>query len=190
MVRWEPGTGARLREAALALFAANGFEQTTAAEIAGSIGLTERTFYRHFADKREVLFGGGPQYLQRFVDGIAGAPPDASPMELVAAGLQASAEHFTAELRPHSRARQAVIDANPPLRERERQKLAEVATAMAEALRERGILEPAATLAAETGAAVRRVSFLQWLEEGQARSLDELDIAAMAELRALTSLGE
>ena len=56
MVRWEPGSAERLQKAALELFATRGFEQTTATEIAQSVGLTERTFFRHFSDKREVLF--------------------------------------------------------------------------------------------------------------------------------------
>ena len=72
MVRWEPGARERLQAAALELFATRGFEQTTAAEIAQSVGLTERTFFRHFSDKREVLFYGQQQFLQAFVDGVDG----------------------------------------------------------------------------------------------------------------------
>jgi len=73
MVRWEPGARERLQAAALELFASRGFEQTTAAEIAQSVGLTERTFFRHFSDKREVLFYGQQQFLQAFVDGVDAA---------------------------------------------------------------------------------------------------------------------
>ena len=74
MVRWEPGARERLQAAALELFASNGFEQTTAAEIAQSVGLTERTFFRHFSDKREVLFFGQEQFLLAFTDGVDAAP--------------------------------------------------------------------------------------------------------------------
>ena len=84
MVRWEPGARERLQAAALELFATRGYEQTTAAEIAQSVGLTERTFFRHFSDKREVLFYGGEQFLQGFVDGVDAAPPGASPFEVIA----------------------------------------------------------------------------------------------------------
>src|SRR6195952_2788796 len=80
MARWEPGARERLQVAALELFAARGFEQTTAAEIAQAVGLTERTFFRHFADKREVLFYGQGQFVQVFMDGIDAAPPAALPL--------------------------------------------------------------------------------------------------------------
>ena len=70
MVRWEPGARERLQAAALELFATRGFEQTTAAEIAQAVGLTERTFFRNFSDKREVLFHGQEQFLQAFLDGV------------------------------------------------------------------------------------------------------------------------
>ena len=79
MVRWEPGTRDRLQAAALDLYVSRGFEQTTVEEIARSVGLTERTFFRHFADKREVLFDGQDRLRQAFVDGVHAAPPDASP---------------------------------------------------------------------------------------------------------------
>ena len=77
MVRWEPGARERLQAAALELFATRGFEQVTAAEIAQSVGLTERTFFRNFGDKREVLFHGQERFLQVFVDGVKEAPADA-----------------------------------------------------------------------------------------------------------------
>ena len=142
MVRWEPGARERLQAAALELFATRGFEQMTAAEIAQSVGLTERTFFRHFSDKREVLFYGQQQFLQAFVDGVDAAPPDASPLEVIASALRAAASFFPDERRPYSRMRQSVIDQNPALRERELHKLAGLATTVAEALRARGIGEP------------------------------------------------
>jgi Bacterial regulatory proteins, tetR family len=113
MVRWEPGARERLQAAALELFATRGFEQTTAAEIAQSVGLTERTFFRHFSDKREVLFYGQQQFLQAFIDGVNAAPSDASPIEVIASALHAAASFFPDERRPYSRTRQSVIDQNP-----------------------------------------------------------------------------
>src|SRR5438270_11631896 len=88
MVRWEPGTAERLQQAALELFATRGFEQTTAAEIAQAVGLTERTFFRHFGDKREVLFGGQQYLVQAFLEGVQSAPPGASPIEVVESALR------------------------------------------------------------------------------------------------------
>jgi AcrR family transcriptional regulator len=186
MVRWEPGARERLQAAALELFAAQGYEQTTAAEIALSVGLTERTFFRHFADKREVLFYGQEQFLQAFVDGAHAAPPGASPLEVIAAALHAAATFFPGDRRPYARTRQSVIDQNPALREREVHKLAVLATTVAEALRARGVGEPAATLAAQSGATVFGVAFAQWIREGETRSLDGIASDVLGELRNLT----
>jgi AcrR family transcriptional regulator len=186
MVRWEPGAKERLQAAALELFAARGFEQVTAAEIAQSAGLTERTFFRHFSDKREVLFYGQQQFLQAFADGADAAPPDASPLEVIASALQAAASLFPDERRPYSRMRQSVIDQNPPLQEREQHKAAGLAATVAAALRARGIGEPAATLAAQSGAAVFGIAFAQWIREGETRSLAEIASDVFDELLHLT----
>ena len=186
MVRWEPGARERLQEAALGLFATRGFEQTTAAEIAQSVGLTERTFFRHFSDKREVLFYGQQQFLQAFVDGVSAAPPDATPFEVIASALDAATALFPDERRPHSRTRQSVIDQNPALRERELHKLAGVATTVAEALRARGIGDPAATLAAQSGSTVFGIAFAQWIREGETRSLPDIATDMFRELLNLT----
>ena len=87
MGRWEPDSRGRLQEAALALYSERGFDQTTAAQIAARAGLTERTFFRHFADKREVLFGGSALLQERIVAGVAEAPPEDGPLDAV--GLRA-----------------------------------------------------------------------------------------------------
>jgi AcrR family transcriptional regulator len=186
MVRWEPGARERLQAAALELFAAQGFEQTTAAEIAQSVGLTERTFFRHFADKREVLFYGQEQFLQAFIDGAQAAPPDASPLAVIASALHAAASFFPDDRRPYARMRQSVIDQNPALQEREVHKFAVLATTVAEALRARGVGEPAATLAAQSGATVFGVAFAQWIREGETRSLADIASGVLGELRMLT----
>jgi AcrR family transcriptional regulator len=185
MARWEPGAAERLQQAALELFATRGFEQTTATEIAQSVGLTERTFFRHFSDKREVLFHGQKVFVQAFLDGVEAAPADASPMEIVEAVLRFAASFFPDERRPSSRIRQSVIDQNPALQERERHKLATLATEVAGALRARGVEEPAATLAAESGSTIFAIAFTQWLREGEQRSLTELTADVLGEFLAL-----
>src|SRR3954447_24190068 len=91
MVRWEPGATDRLRVAALELYVEQGFEQTTVGEIAKSVGLTERTFFRHFADKKEVLFDGQDQLQKAFVAAV-GAAPAGPPFDLIAAALTTTAE--------------------------------------------------------------------------------------------------
>jgi AcrR family transcriptional regulator len=187
MVRWEPGTPERLQRAALELYAERGFEETTAAEIAQSVGLTERTFFRHFSDKREVLFHGQQLFVQAFLDGVDAAPADASPIEVVAAALRAASAFFPDERRPHSRTRQSVIDRNPALQERELHKQATLATTLAGALRARGVGEPAATLAAQSGTTVFGIAFTQWIREGEERSLADIAVDVLGELLALTS---
>lgn len=187
MVRWEPGAPERMQKAALELFATQGFDTTTAAEIAAVAGLTERTFFRYFGDKRDVLFYGQDTFTRAFLDGMDAAPDDAGPMALVAAALHGAAALFPLDRRPYSQTRQAVIDSNPTLRERERHKLAGLAISVAAALRERGIAEPTATLAAESGATVFGVAFTQWLREDEDRSLEDIVADVLTQLRALSA---
>jgi AcrR family transcriptional regulator len=174
MVRWEPGATDRLRVAALELYVEQGFEQTTVGEIAKSVGLTERTFFRHFADKKEVLFGGEEQLQQAFVTAIADAPAG-PPLELITTALTATAQYFGEERRTWSRQRHQVIQANQSLKERELLKLASLAKALAEALRQRGTADPAATLAAESCVTIFAVAFEQWIADGETRSLAEVE---------------
>jgi AcrR family transcriptional regulator len=188
MARWEPGARERLQAAALELFASRGFEQTTAAEIAESVGLTERTFFRHFSDKREVLFYGQEQFLQAFIDVARAAPPDAAPLEVIGSALHGAASLFPDDRRPYARMRQSVIDQNPALRERELHKLAGLATTVAEALHARGVGEPAATLAAESGATVFGIAFAQWIRENESRSLTGIASDVLRELQNLSAV--
>ncbi|MEW2521536.1 TetR/AcrR family transcriptional regulator [Actinacidiphila alni] len=186
MARWEPGTPERLQKAALELFAAQGFEQTTTLEIAQSVGVTERTFFRHFSDKREVLFHGQQSFEQAFVDGVEAAPPDAPAMDVVARSLRSAASFFPEERRPYSRIRQSVIDANPALQERELHKLSRLAVTVAAALRARGVDDLAATVAAQTGAALFGVAFSRWIKEDERRTLADIADDVLRELTVLT----
>src|ERR1700678_1308813 len=151
MGRWQPDSRGRLQEAALDLYSERGFDQTTAAQIAARAGLTERTFFRHFADKREVLFGGSALLQERILAGVAGAPTTDSPLDAVSRGLDAAVVVLGQFRRDLTGQRQAVIAANPELRERELAKLADYAAAVCAALRQRGVTEQHATLAAEIG---------------------------------------
>src|ERR1700712_4508378 len=147
MVRWQSDGRERLAKAALELSARQGFDETTVAEIAQAAGLTERTFFRHYADKREVLFGGQDQFVQGFLDGIATAPLSASPLDTVATAVLTGSAVFTAERRAFSLQRQKVLGAHPELRERELLKLAHVAESLGAALRAPDVGGPAATRA-------------------------------------------
>jgi AcrR family transcriptional regulator len=187
MGRWEPNARGRLEQAALELYLERGFDQTTVAEIATRAGLTERTFFRHFTDKREVLFGGGA-----LADGLAAAvdaaPESAAPLDAVVAALESTSDFF-AERQAHARRRQEVIAANPGLQERELIKLASLAAAMAGALRRRGITEPTASLAAEAGIAVFKVAFERWIGDTDERDLAQLIRESLDELKAVTAGG-
>src|SRR6204780_4933428 len=132
MARWEPNARERLEKAALELYRERGFDETAVAEIAGRAGLTERTFFRYFADKREVLFGGSSALQELLTGKIADAPDAMGPMDSVAAALEATSSLYE-ERRPFAKARKAVIAAHPALQERELIKLASLASAMAAA---------------------------------------------------------
>src|SRR5271170_4904971 len=128
MSRWEPDAPGRLQQAAFELYTERGYDQTTVAEIAARAGLTERTFFRHFADKREVLFAGGERFRAAVVNPVDAAPPSATPLEAVLAGVEAAGSVFPAlEL---VRRRHELLLANPELQERELIKLASVATSL------------------------------------------------------------
>lgn len=189
MVRWEPGARSRLQSAALDLYLSQGFEQTTAAEIAQSVGLTERTFFRHFTDKREVLFDGQDVLVGAFLDGVAAAPDDASPLRMVTSALAASAGFFADDRREHSRRRQTVITGHPALRERELLKMAGLASSLADALRLRGVVEPVATLTAQSAVTVFGVAFVAWIAPGETRSMDEIEREVMRALSAVVQPG-
>ena len=188
MSRWEPNSRGRLEQAAAELFAERGFDETTVADIAARAGLTERTFFRHFTDKREVLFSGQDVFTDAVVSAVATAPGPTTPVEAVSAGLDAAASLLQgrAELAPQ---RQAIIDAHPDLQERELIKMARLGTAIAATLRERGVAEPEATLAADTGIAVLRIAFARWLADGVARPLPEVMRETLGELAALYAPG-
>jgi AcrR family transcriptional regulator len=189
MTRWEPNARGRLGLAALELYSERGYDQTTVAEIAKRAGLTERTFFRYFADKREVLFHGSVLLQERLVQGIEDAAPTLSPIDAVGAALEAAACPME-EVRDFALRRQAIVAANPELQERELIKLAALAAALADALRRRGVPDPAASLAAEAGIAVFKVAFLRWAaQDGDSvrQTLDQLIQQSLAELKGVTA---
>jgi AcrR family transcriptional regulator len=186
MGRWEPNAGGRLAQAALDLYRERGFDQTTVTEIAERAGLTERTFFRYFADKREVLFGGQDMLRELYVRAIEAAPESAAPIEAVAAALEAAAPVLR-ERHAFARQRQAVIGANPELQERELLKRAALAAAMADALRRRGVPDPAASLAAEAGVIAFSTAFHRWVSEPGEQDLSRLIRESLDQLKVITA---
>jgi AcrR family transcriptional regulator len=188
MARWEPDARGRLEKAAMELFEEHGYETTTVEEIAARAGLTERTFFRYFADKREVLFSGSKDLEKNIVDRIECAPEEAGALDIVAAALEAAGRRLQ-ELREMRfvRARYALVTKYSELQERELIKLASLASAIAKALRERGISEPAASLAAEAGIAVFKIGFERWVTGKKPLGLDGHIRAAVGALKAVAA---
>ncbi|MEO8889863.1 MAG: TetR family transcriptional regulator [Jatrophihabitantaceae bacterium] len=188
MGRWQPDARGRLAQAAMELYAERGYEQATVAEIADRAGLTARTFFRYFADKREVLFAGSDALGEQMMLALTAAAATDPPLAAVAAALDVVAELIGAD-RAYSRRRQAVIVANADLQERELTKLASWSRALADGLRRRGVEEPTASLAAETGVAVFRVAFERWLAGPARRTLVDTLHDSLDQLRTLTDTG-
>jgi AcrR family transcriptional regulator len=186
MGRWEPNARGRLVEAALELYSSRGYDQTTVAEIAKRAGLTERTFFRHFTDKREVLFGGASEFQEQLVRALDNAPVALPAIDVVAVALEAIAGGFS-ERHEFARRRQTIIAESAELSERERIKLASLASALADALRRRKVSEPAATLAAEMGIAVFRVAFERWIRETNQPDLPHILRGSFEELKTVTA---
>jgi AcrR family transcriptional regulator len=186
MVRWQPDAHGRLQQAALELYGEKGFDETTVAEIAEQAGLTKRTFFRYFADKREVLFARSEEVEELFVTEVEKAPKSAAPLDAVAVALDAVADRFEPG-RDHSSRRQRIIDETPDLQERELIKLASLSAAVAGALHKRGVKGPAAILTAEAGMAVFKVAFDRWVATGNKRTFKSLMHESLNELRAVTA---
>ncbi|WP_345750699.1 TetR family transcriptional regulator [Microbacterium rhizophilus] len=188
MARWAPGAAARLHEAALRLFAERGFETTSVADIAAAAGVTERTFFRHYADKREVLFGGEDVLLTAFVGAVQGAPAGASDLAIVAHALDAAGgELQRIREREQARVRGAIVAANVALREREQLKMTRIAAAVAEALRARGTAPEAADLAGDLLVSVFSNAFARWIAPGETRDLTAIQTELLDALRALVA---
>ncbi|MBF9071991.1 TetR family transcriptional regulator [Streptacidiphilus fuscans] len=185
MGRWQPDARGRMIGAAMELFAERGFEQTTAGDIAERAGVTERTFFRHFADKREVLFDGSPLMAQAARDAIVSAPEGSTPLEAALAGMVAGGG-LLEDRRDHAVRRSGIIAANPGLQERELLKLATLTDTATDALHERGVTEPIASLAAHSAVTVFHVAFARWIAADAPLTFATCVDEAATALRSLT----
>ncbi|MFB4284175.1 MULTISPECIES: TetR family transcriptional regulator [unclassified Nonomuraea] len=175
----------RLQQAALELYRERGFDQTTTAEIAARAGVNERTFFRHFPDKREVLFDGEADLRDALTRAVAEAPDGLRPFEILLRAFR-QAGRILEDNRPFSEPRLEVIAATPALRERDLAKAALLTDALAEALRRRGVADRLAALAAQTGWATFHQAARAWIDD-PSKSLDAHLLQAFDDLRALTS---
>jgi AcrR family transcriptional regulator len=188
MSRWSPNARGRLEQAAYELFLAEGYDQTTVADIAKRAGLTERTFFRHYADKREVLFGGSSALQDELLRAIVELPPALPTFEAVRIAVEAMSALMHGR-RTLARERQRIVAAHPDLQERDLIKRATLTTALAAALQRRGVSESAASLAADMGIGVFYVGFVQWLHDPADRELAEIVHEGFDQLKALASGG-
>ncbi|GAA4936852.1 TetR/AcrR family transcriptional regulator [Streptomonospora halophila] len=187
MARWQPHASERLVAAALELFEEQGYEKTTVIEIAERAGLTKSTFFRHFRDKREVLFGRGT-VAGLLADGIGAAPAGAGPLDAVAHALDVIGEQvFTPDRREFGARRSAVIAANPELREREALKELGLTAAMTDALKRRGFADLTARVAAELGALACTVAYERWRHAADRDDFGDVARRTLREVQAASA---
>lgn len=179
--------GSRLQRAALDLFREQGYDRTTAAAIAARAGVTERKFFRYFADKREVLFGGEAVLRSALLSSINEAPEQLGPLETPFHAFQ-SVRFLLENNRPFSVPRQEIISATAALQEREQAKLAALADALAIALKARGATELQSVLAARTGTAAFALATVAWLEHPQPGLAERLDLILLELKRMFASV--
>ena len=172
---------------ALELYAERGFEVTTVLEVAERAGVTERTFFRHFADKREVLFEGSSDLQEAVIAAIAASPAAMGSIDVVASAMQHAASLLAD--RSYAQRRATVIAANPSLQERELLKLATLSGAVAEALRRRGATDLAASLTADTGVTMFKIGFELWIGDDSTGDFPQCIRTAAQQLRGLISDG-
>ena len=190
MGRWEPDASGRLRRAALDLYSERGFEQTTVQDIAERAGVTERTFFRYFTDKREVLFDGLHALEDVVVAAVSEAPPEASaaPMKLAIDSLRVVPGFFEGRY-DYAKKRAGVIAANPGLQERELLKLSSMSLGIANALRARGVSSGAADIAGDTAVLVFQRGFQRWIEGTDPDAFGRCLREAYADLSSLLADG-
>ena len=176
----------RLQLAALELFQEAGYETTTAAEIAARAGVTERTFFRHFPDKREVLFDGEGLLSDALTSAVRNAPPEWGPWDTLLRACR-SVEQLFVDNRGFSEPRRRIIANSAALQEREQAKVRSLIMALSSALCERGVHKPLAYLAAQIGMAALGHAFASWLDTPGA--LDEHVVRAFLAVRDLSSSG-
>jgi AcrR family transcriptional regulator len=181
--RWAPDARERLETAALDLFVENGYEETTVAQIAERAGLNRATFFRHFADKREVLFSGEDVLAGLFADAIRAAAPDATLIECLQAAFAAAGVALTPRQRAKAAQRVLVVAANSELQERGLLKHARIAGSISAALRTRGTDELTARLGAEVGMLAFRIAVERWLAAGNDEPFPLHAAAALRDLR-------
>lgn len=183
MARWDPDAPGRLQVAAMDLFAERGYDDVTVAEIAERAGLQKRSFFRHYTDKREVLFTGSAGFERTVVDTVRAAPTIMAPIDAVMTALAQGGAALTDWGEP-VRQRQRIVASATELRERELIKMDALAAAVADALRPRGVDDVTAALLAQVGVAVFMTAFGQWSKAAGPQDFVSLLDDALTRVRA------
>ena len=183
MSRWAPDARERLETAALDLFVENGYDETTVAQIADRAGLNRATFFRYFADKREVLFGGEDVLAGLFADGIRATPPEATPAECLQAAFTAAGAAMTPQQRAKATQRVLVVAANTEVQERSLLKHARITRSINAALYARGTDEVTARLVAEVGLLAFTIAVERWLVANDDEPFSIHAAAALSDLQ-------
>ncbi len=187
MPRWAPDAALRLERAAMELFTEKGFAGATVPQIAQRAGLTTRTFFRHFADKRDVLFLRERELPAVVAQLLATAPPGLDPMALAMHGLESAASGDLERWKDDIRARRMIVESEPQLRERERLKSAVLTDAIRDGLRSGGVDPADAVLTAAVATALFDAALEQWLTGGDDVPLVEVLARLRARLGRLAS---
>lgn len=182
MGRWDPDAEGRLKQAAFALYVERGYADVTVAEIAAAAGLTRRTFFRYFPDKREILFAGAHTFQAAVVTAVAEAPHDRALIDVLVTALAAGSAQLAVH-RPYARGRRDLIASSLDLQERELAKMASLTTAVTAALYHRGATLLRARLVAHTGVAAFTTAYDRWLDDDQTAELPALIHQSLGELR-------
>ncbi|WP_433728617.1 TetR family transcriptional regulator [Actinoplanes sp. CA-051413] len=174
MPRWEHGSEERLKQAAMELFDEQGFEDTTAVQIAARARVTTRTFFRYFPDKEEVLFAEADGLNEALVQELFQAADVSDPLQAVIRTL-AGFDWEKLGSREVQHQRNALIASNAHLLERELIKQQQMAAGFSDALGRRGTDPDTAELAANVGVQVFRTAYRRWLAG------DDTDLATITE---------
>lgn len=178
-------TSATIAGAALDLFAARGYAEVTVREVAAAARVGERTLYRYFADKEDLLFAEDEDWRAALRAAIAQQPAGETPFTVLR-GASAAVARALEDRREEVRRRADVITSAPALVARERDKHAAWAVVLAQGLHERGVAPGEAALLGRIAVACYDEALTRWLaQDGPRRTLaSELD-ATFAQLAAL-----
>ena len=184
MARWEPGARGRLIRSALDLFQERGFAETTVPEIAARAGVTNRTFFRYFGDKREVLFGNEDQAAAELRAALAKAPAGLSAADFLLWGLELYAREYLDGHRDEFRVLRRIVESDQGLMERSLSKRRAQCALLSDALHERGMRPARAQLLAETAISALFIAIGEWVQRDDETGIDTLTIEALTALRA------